>query len=154
MTNRMKLWVVLLAVTGMTWLAARAQGQQGPAAGASEKRAVTPAAGIEFEKYYLVLLRRGPSWTPEVTPEVQKIQEEHLRHLRKMAESGKLLIAGPFGDQQDETLRGMCLYRVASIEEARSLAEADPAVKAGRLKVETLTWYVEKGYVTFPKARL
>jgi uncharacterized protein YciI len=110
------------------------------------------AAEREFESYQLVLLKRGPAWTPEVTPEVEEIQKKHLAHLTAMGESGKMVIAGPFGDQPDPTLRGMCLYRVGSLEEARTLAEADPAVKAGRLKVEALTWYVEKGYMTFPKA--
>ena len=36
--------------------------------------------------------------------------------------------------------------------EYRALAEQDPAVKAGRLRVEVVTWWVEKGYMTFPKA--
>ena len=39
-----------------------------------------------------------------------------------------------------------------SIEEARKLAQEDPAVKAGRLEVEALTWWVEKGAMTFPVA--
>jgi hypothetical protein len=46
----------------------------------------------------------------------------------------------------------MCIFRCGSIDEARELAEADPAVKAGRLRVEVMTWYVEKGRMSFPKA--
>jgi hypothetical protein len=45
----------------------------------------------------------------------------------------------------------MCLYR-APLEEARRLAEQDPAVKAGVLQVEVFTWYVEKGALAFPIA--
>ncbi|MFE8597151.1 YciI family protein [Archangium violaceum] len=111
------------------------------------------APKVDFEKHYLVILRRGPSWTPEVTPEVERIQAEHLAHLGRMAESGKLVIAGPFAEQQDPTFRGMCLYKTETLEEARKLAEEDPAVKAGRLKVEIMAWYTEKGYMTFPKAK-
>jgi uncharacterized protein YciI len=70
-----------------------------------------------------------------------------------MADAGKLVIAGPFDAQEDATLRGMCLYRVSTPAEARSLAEADPMVKAGRLRAEVMTWYVEKGYMEFPKAK-
>jgi uncharacterized protein len=44
-----------------------------------------------------------------------------------------MVIAGPFDEQQDQTMRGMCVYRGASLEEARRLAEEDPMVKAGRL---------------------
>jgi hypothetical protein len=46
----------------------------------------------------------------------------------------------------------MSLFRVASPEEARALAEADPMVQAGRLTVEVLTWWVEKGVMEFPQA--
>jgi uncharacterized protein YciI len=106
-----------------------------------------------MEKYVLVLLRRGSAWTPEETAATRELQKQHLGHFRKMAEAGKLMIAGPFGDQPDPTLRGMCIYKTSSVEEAKALAEADPAVKAGRLKVEAMTWYVEKGYLAFPKAR-
>jgi uncharacterized protein YciI len=67
-----------------------------------------------------------------------------------MAREGHMVAAGPFGDQEDERLRGLALYRVGSIEEARRLAEADPAVEAGRLEVEVMTWYTQKGALAFP----
>jgi len=67
-----------------------------------------------------------------------------------MAREGYAVVAGPFGDQDDERLRGLVLYRVGSVGEARRLAEADPAVQAGRLEVEVMTWYTEKGALAFP----
>jgi uncharacterized protein len=113
----------------------------------------TKAAGEpRFETYYLVLLRRGPK-AAEISGEaLERLQREHLAHLEKMAASGSLVIAGPFGEQEDDGLRGMCLYRARSKDEARALAEADPAVAAGRLRVEVMAWYVEEGYLAFPKA--
>jgi len=69
-----------------------------------------------------------------------------------MGESGKMVIAGPFSNQADPAFRGACIYRVATPEEARSLAEQDPIVKAGQLRVEVMTWWVGKGYMTFPRA--
>ncbi len=45
---------------------------------------------------------------------------------------------------------GVVVYEAASIEEARSLAEADPAVKAGRLKIEMHPWMVQKGIIREP----
>ena len=116
------------------------------------EEAKPPAPPPNMESYQLVLLWRGPRWSPEVTPEVRRIQEEHIGHLKAMATSGKLVIAGPFSDQPDPALRGMCLYRAQSVAEARTLAEKDPAVQAGRLRVEVLTWWVEKGYMAFPRA--
>ena len=117
---------------------------------AEEPKAVPPP--FEMESYQLVLLKRGPAWTPERTPETAALQEKHLAHLGRMSEEGVMLLAGPFGDQADESLRGACIYRVASVDEARRLASEDPAVKAGRLQVEVVTWWVGKGYVAFPKA--
>ncbi|HLM48718.1 MAG TPA: YciI family protein [Myxococcaceae bacterium] len=126
--------------------------QDKPAEASAKKAQASPP--MEFDKYYLVLLRRGSAWTPEKTPETQRIQTEHLAHLTRMAESGKMVAAGPFDEQQDPSYRGLCLYRTDTLEEARKLAEEDPAVKAGRLKVEVMAWYTEKGSVAFPKARL
>lgn len=117
-------------------------------------QATQPATkpAMEFEQYQLVILRAGDN-PPEISREqIMEIQKQHLAHLTAMGKSGKMVIAGPFGDQEDKSFRGMCLYRVGSIEEARKLAEADPAVKAGRMKVQVMTWYVENGYMTFPRA--
>ncbi len=131
-------------------------GAQESSPGAAPKDKPTRAKAahqMEFEKHYLVILRRGPSWTPEVTREVERIQSEHLAHLHRMAESGKLVIAGPCGEQEDPAFRGMCLYKTETLAEARRLAEEDPAVKAGRLQVEVMAWFTEKGYMTFPKTK-
>ena len=105
-----------------------------------------------MESLQLVLLKRGPAWTPEVTAATQELQRQHIAHLTKMGQAGHAVVCGPFSDQKDPSLRGVCLYRVGSVEEARALAEQDPAVKAGRLTVEVVTWWFEKGYMTFPKA--
>ncbi len=147
----------LATLLGWALFAGTASAEGAPTGAAPKDKPATAAhkgkAMPDFEKHYLVILRRGPSWTPEVTPEVERIQAEHLAHLGRMAESGKMVIAGPFGEQQDPTFRGMCLYKTATQEEARKLAEGDPAVTAGRLKVEIMAWYTEKGYMAFPKAK-
>ncbi|XXF76925.1 YciI family protein [Myxococcaceae bacterium GXIMD 01537] len=141
--------LLLAALLGSPLLPGAARAEDKPAAA---PKAAPAAPRMEFEKHYLVILVRGPAWTPEKTPETERIQEQHLAHLRRMGESGKMVIAGPFGEQQDAAYRGMCLYRTQTLEEARKLAEEDPAVKSGRLKVEVMAWYTEKGYMTFPKA--
>jgi uncharacterized protein YciI len=91
--------------------------------------------------YYMVLLKRGPKWTPEVTEETTKIQEGHMANIHKMAESGKLVLAGPFLDGGE--LRGIFLFKVGSAEEAKALMDSDPAVQAGRLLGEIHPWMTD-----------
>jgi uncharacterized protein YciI len=104
--------------------------------------AADPPATYEMTTYYVGFLYKGPAWTPADTPELQKLQEAHIAHIRSMGETGKLLVAGPFSDGGD--LRGMFVFRVASLEEAKALAEQDPAVKAGRLRLEWHPWFAAK----------
>jgi uncharacterized protein YciI len=55
----------------------------------------------------------------------------------------KLVVAGPFGDKG--TLRGIFVFRVGSLDEARKLSETDPAVQAGRLALDIHPWLVPEG---------
>ena len=96
----------------------------------------------EMKTYYLVLLLKGPNRSQDPT-EAAKIQEAHLVHLTKMTKDGKLVMAGPLLDEID--LGGICVYAVKTLEEAKALEEADPAVKAGRLKVEVHPWMSQRG---------
>ena len=101
-----------------------------------------------FDRYYLVLLRKGPTWAPGETPELEALQERHLAHIRRMAEMGKLASVGPVEAHDDSDLRGIhILYydQFASLDELRALVEQDPAVQAGRLRAEVFTWYAPQG---------
>jgi uncharacterized protein YciI len=105
------------------------------------KGIMKPATDVSrLDTYYFGFLRRGPTWSPEPVP---GLQEAHMGHIRDMAASGKLVIAGPFA--VDGELRGVFVFKVASIDEARKLAEADPAVRAGRLAVDLHPWMVPSG---------
>jgi uncharacterized protein YciI len=70
---------------------------------------------------------------------ISKIHGEHLDNIKRLAESGKLLLAGPF--LNNDELRGIYIFNVSSIEEARALTETDPAVNSGRLEMELHLWY-------------
>jgi len=98
--------------------------------------------GFEMTTYYVGFLYRGPKWTAEQTPETEALQKAHMANIQKMAEAGKLLVAGPFTDGGD--LRGLYVFRVGTMEEAQQLAATDPAVKAGRLRLEFHPWFAAK----------
>ena len=42
--------------------------------------------------YYLRLFKRAPGWTPEETPELERLQEAHLAYNRRLYEAGKLVL--------------------------------------------------------------
>jgi uncharacterized protein YciI len=99
---------------------------------------------MELESYSFVLLRRGPRALEFTEKELDLLQAQHLAHLGAMGERGVLVLAGPFSEQADETMRGFCLYRT-DLEETRRLAESDPAVQAGRMAVDVMTWWTAPG---------
>lgn len=101
-----------------------------------------PQKKYEMKTYYLVFLKKGPNRNQDSVT-VKKLQEGHMTHLTKMAETGKMDIAGPVMAEMD--LRGICIYNVATKEEAEKLVNEDPMVKAGRLTAEVIPWYSAKG---------
>jgi uncharacterized protein YciI len=52
---------------------------------------------------------------------------------------GKLLLNGPVLDDGD--LLGIAIYAGQDHDAVRALAEADPSVKAGRLRVDVRPWF-------------
>jgi len=103
----------------------------------------TIASPPKLTTAYLAFLTRGEKWTPEKTPATEEIQKAHLANINKLAEMKKLVVAGPFGD--NGRLRGIFVFKVNSIDEARSLAATDPAVQAGRLALQIHPWTVPEG---------
>jgi uncharacterized protein len=105
---------------------------------------------VDLEAFELVLLRR-PENAPDLPEEtLERIQQEHLDHHARLRASGQVVTNGPVTDQPDPSLRGLAFYRTGSLEQARQLAENDPAVRAGRLAIEIMTWYCPPGTMSQP----
>lgn len=116
----------------------------------AEGQTAEGAAPAAFDTYWMVFLER-PDAAPEFTDEeLAEIQKGHLAHLGKVWTDGYALVAGPFDNGEDGKLRGIVLYRGdLGRERVMELAEADPAVQAGRLEVRTLQWFTGAGMLTF-----
>ena len=98
---------------------------------------------ILMQQYFIAFLKRGPIRTQN-EEESALIQKAHLEHLGKMYELGYADISGPFGDDGD--IRGITIYNVPTLKMADSLANADPAVQAGRIEIELHPWWAAKGF--------
>jgi uncharacterized protein YciI len=106
------------------------------------KKASSP---LKLNAVYLAFLKRGPNRKEGdgETPEVQELQKAHIANIERLAKLGKIVVAGPFGD--DGNLRGIFVFRVASLQEAQELCATDPMIKIGRLAVELHPWLVSEG---------
>lgn len=91
-----------------------------------------------MRKYVIAFLKKGPNRSQDSATAAQ-LQAAHLANIGRMAEAGQLAVAGPFMDDGD--IRGIYIFNVESVEEARKLTETDPAIKAGRLAMELHPWY-------------
>lgn len=101
-----------------------------------------------MRQYVLVLLRTGP-YTPESDAERVRLFEGHFANIGRRAEDGTLLVAGPMA-ANDQEYRGVFVFNVATIEEARPLVESDAAVSAGIFVPEYFAWYASAGLVEIP----
>jgi uncharacterized protein YciI len=105
---------------------------------------------VNLEAFELVLLRRPGSAPDYPDEELERIQREHLAYHARLREAGHVVTNGPVDGQPDPSLRGLAFYRTGSLERSRLLAEDDPAVRAGRLTVEIMTWYCPPGTMSQP----
>jgi uncharacterized protein len=103
---------------------------------------------VEFDQFTVVLLLTPPD-PPELEDEAgDALQDAHLHHLATLHETGKLVAAGPLPGEPGRRFRGLSLL-VTGADEARALAEQDPAVRAGQFELEVLPWIVPAGAMTF-----
>lgn len=91
-----------------------------------------------MKQYVLAFLKRGPKRDQD-SATAAELQKKHLENITQMASEGTLIVAGPFLDDGD--VRGIYIFNVKTVEEAKALTETDPAIQAGRLEMELHPWY-------------
>ena len=91
-----------------------------------------------MKSYVMAFLKSGPNRNQD-SMQAAVLQRAHLDNITRMANEGKLVIAGPFLD--DGNVRGIYIFNVATVEEAEGLVKTDPAIQAGRLIMELHPWY-------------
>jgi uncharacterized protein YciI len=115
------------------------------AAWAGAAQASEPAAESAVpEPYFVVFLRPAPDRKPLAQGDRERIQTAHMANIRKMADDGILVAAGPM-DDQPTTISGIFVFKAGSLAEARRIAALDPTVAEGRNAVDVHRWMGPKG---------
>jgi uncharacterized protein YciI len=90
--------------------------------------------------HYLIFLNAIPG-----TPLSSEAVGRHAAHLAQLDREGKLVLAGPIQERRG----GLVILRVASLAEARAIAEEDPLVRGAYQTYELGTWLMsnrQNGY--------
>lgn len=64
----------------------------------------------------------------------------HMENIGRLADAGKLVIAGPFSKNAKQ-YRGLYIFKTKDEAETKELLQTDPAIKAGLLDAEIYSWY-------------
>src|SRR5262245_38479834 len=107
---------------------------------------------MRFDGFTVVLLTLRPDAPTMTDAAADELQGLHLAHGSDLQDRGLILARGPLTEQDDERLRGFSVWSVDPAT-ARKHAEADPAVRAGRLAVNVMTWMMPAGNIQFATVR-
>jgi uncharacterized protein YciI len=92
-----------------------------------------------MKMYVLVLLKTGTAKIDD-----KKITDSlfagHMKNIQRLADEGKLSVAGPL-QKNDKNYRGIFILNVKTIDEANTLLQTDPTIKAQVLDAELYGWY-------------
>jgi uncharacterized protein YciI len=111
-----------------------------------------PLEPFKLAKHTLVVVKKGASYEALRDPLTTVTMLSLMPSLRSWADTGDLAVSGPLVDAGD--LVGILLFIPENGETIRAALDADPAVKAGRLKVEVHPQFMGAGVLRKPTSRM
>jgi uncharacterized protein YciI len=91
-----------------------------------------------MRSYVLVILKTGPNRVA-AGPERDEMFRGHFANMKRLSEEGKLVLAGPLDGV--DGWRGLFVFAVADIDEAKRLAATDPVLVKGEMVAEYHRYY-------------
>ncbi|MEQ8943280.1 MAG: YciI family protein [Phycisphaerales bacterium] len=102
---------------------------------ASPPESSAPARN-ESRDYAMVFIKTGPLRTPTPAQQTEAMQG-HRANMRRLAQEGTLLIAGPLGEpKSDPDHRGIFVFNADTIEKGAALAATDPGAQMGVFEMD------------------
>lgn len=136
-----------LAMTLALALTAAAAQQPAPAYDA-ELAARAGADERGMRGYVLVVLKTGPTRVPD-GPERDEMFRGHFANMKRLSDEGKLVLAGPFDGV--DGWRGLFVFAVKDIDQARQLAASDPVLVKGEMVAEYHKYYGSAALMLVPE---
>ena len=99
--------------------------------------------------YVLVVLKTGPNRMPD-GPQRDAIFQGHFANMKRLSDEGKLALAGPFDGV--DGWRGLFIFAVEEIDEAKRLVATDPVVANGEMVPEFHKYFGSAALMLVPKA--
>jgi uncharacterized protein YciI len=91
-----------------------------------------------MRSYVLVVLKTGPTRVP-AGAERDDMFKGHFANMNRLSAEGKLALAGPFDGV--DGWRGLFIFAVSDIEEAKKLVATDPVIIKGEMVAEYHKYY-------------
>jgi uncharacterized protein YciI len=97
--------------------------------------------------YVLVILKSGPNKMP-AGAERDAMFKGHFANIQRLADEGKLAVAGP--TDNTDGWRGIFVFTVKDIEEAKALTATDPVIIHGEMVAEYHKLYGTAALMAIP----
>ncbi len=107
-----------------------------------DKALAEKLGGDEYgmKSYFLVILKTGTNTTTD-RELIGSSFTGHMENIHKLVEEGKLIVAGPLLNNENNYRGIFILNNISDTEEAKALLLTDPAIKNELLDYEIFTWY-------------
>ena len=131
-------------------LSAPALAQEGTAApydAALAKRLGADERGMH--RYVLVILKTGPTRVPDGEAR-NAMFAGHFANMERLSKAGKLVLAGPF-EKDPAGWRGLFVFAVNDVDEAKGLVATDPVIVNGEMVAEYHPWYGSAATMMIPE---
>jgi uncharacterized protein YciI len=98
--------------------------------------------------FVLVVLKTGPNKVA-AGKERDAMFAGHFANMQRLTAEGKLVLAGPLDGV--DGWRGLFVYAVKDIDEAKQLTATDPVIISGEMVAEYHKWYGSAGVMDIPR---
>lgn len=79
------------------------------------------------QHFFIELLGTRPDWPERMTPEEERVMDEHFEYLKRLVAERKVLLAGPCFDP----VFGLIILETENEEEALAIMDTEPSVAGG-----------------------